>query len=67
MTGTFAFAPVVMEKSMAAFYISVSPRKFDQLLSEQRITPHRFDGKKVYKRDDLDALAAELPEWQVAS
>lgn len=67
MTGHFAFAPVVMEKQMAAFYISVSPRKFDQLLAEKRITPHRLDGKKVYLRNDLDELAAELPEWEVAS
>lgn len=66
MTGHFAFAPAVMEKQMAAFYISVSPRKFDQLLAEKRITPHRLDGKKVYKRDDLDALVSGLPEWEAA-
>lgn len=67
MSINFAFAPVVMEKSMAAFYISVSPRKFDQLVAEKRITPHRLDGKKVYKRDDLDGLVSDLPEWEVAS
>lgn len=59
----FAFAPVIMEKQMAAYYISVSPRKFDQMLAEKRITPHRLDGKKVFKRDDLDALVNTLPEW----
>lgn len=67
MNGSFAFAPAVMEKSMAAFYISVSPRKFDQLVAEQRITPHRLDGKKVYRRDDLDLIVADLPEWKAAS
>ena len=60
------FVPVVMEKADAAFYISVKARKFDQLVSEGRITPHRFDGKKVYKRADLDALADSLPEWATA-
>lgn len=63
----YTFAPVVMEKPMAAFYISVSARKFDQLVAEKRITAHRLDGKKVYKRDDLDAIADALPEWEVAS
>lgn len=66
MNASFAFAPAVMEKQMAAFYISVSTRKFEQLLSEQRITPHRLDGKKVYRRDDLDAFVADLPEWEAA-
>lgn len=64
MTALFAFAPAVMEKATAAYYISVSPRKFEQLLAEKRITPHRLDGKKVYKREDLDTLAASLPEWE---
>ncbi len=67
MTAQFTFAPAVMEKQMAAFYISVSTRKFEQLIAENRITPHRLDGKKVYRRDDLDALVADLPEWAGAA
>ncbi|KQY58905.1 hypothetical protein ASD11_04560 [Aeromicrobium sp. Root495] len=63
MSTHFAFAPAVMEKPMAAFYISVSTRKFEQMIAQGRITPYRLDGKKVYNRDELDELVAELPEW----
>lgn len=48
---------------MAAYYVSVSPRKFDQLITEKRITAYRLDGKKVFKRDELDMLVDRLPEW----
>lgn len=60
------FAPVVMEKSQAAFYLSVSSRKFDDLIAQGRVTPYRLDGKRVFKRDDLDEIARELPEWKSA-
>ncbi|MFO6454479.1 MULTISPECIES: hypothetical protein [unclassified Aeromicrobium] len=52
-----------MEKPAAAHYIAVSPRKFDQLIEQKRVTPYRLDGKRVFKREDLDALVADLPEW----
>lgn len=63
----FSFAPAAMNADMAAFYINVSKRKFDQLLAENRVTPYRLDGKRVFKRDELDALIEALPEWQAAS
>lgn len=50
---------------MAAFYISVSPRKLQQMAAAGRVTRYRLDGKKVYKRDELDLLVSALPEWRV--
>lgn len=58
------FAPALLEKSAAAFYISVKERKFDDFVSRGLLTPYRLDGKKVYRREDLDALADSLPEWE---
>ncbi|MFH7324803.1 hypothetical protein [Aeromicrobium sp. JJY06] len=63
MPGTHLFAPALMEKPTAAHYIAVSPRKFDQLIEQKRVTPYRLDGKRVFKREELDALVANLPEW----
>lgn len=65
MPPQFAFAPAVMEEPMAAFYISVSPRKLQQMAAAGRVTRYRLDGKKVYKRDELDLLVSALPEWRV--
>lgn len=66
MSAHFTFPPALMDKVTAAYYINVSPRKFDELTGRGEITAHRLDGKKVYRRDDLDALAASLPEWVAA-
>ena len=57
------FAPALMDKHTAAWYIGISLRKLDQLQAENRITPKALDGKRLYSRDELDVYARSLPEW----
>jgi len=46
----------------AAFYVGVSPTKFDQLVVDGRMPgPRRIDGRKVWDLRELDLSFEELP------
>ena len=66
MTTHASFAPALMDKNTAAWYLNISLRKLDTLQAQGRITPLALDGKRQYNREELDAYARSLPEWKSA-
>jgi hypothetical protein len=54
--------PRGLRRERAAFYLGVSPSKFDQLRKQGKIpAPKDFFGVAVYCRYELDALFSEQP------
>lgn len=55
---TWAFAPRGLRREQAAFYIGISPSKFDLERKAGKIAPPKplFAGVMVYDRNELDAL-----------
>lgn len=64
MSTRLTYTPVLLTREEAAAYLGdISVRKLDELQAQSRIIPKALDGRRVYHRDDLDALAASLPDW----
>lgn len=56
------FAPALMTRELAAYYISCSLRELDRLREQKIITP-LGDGRRVmYRKSELDAYVDSLPE-----
>ena len=56
------FAPAVMPREVAAYYIGRSLRELDDLRAQGKITAHG-PGKRIYfKKEELDRWISELPE-----
>lgn len=62
------FVPLGMRRELAALYIGVSPRKFDQLVEDGRMPqPKLIDGCVVWDRTLLDICFQALPDRQAES
>jgi len=59
-----SFAPKLMGEEAAAFYLDISIRKLAQLQAQGRLIPKALDNKRGFLRDDLDAFAESLPDWE---
>ena len=56
------FAPALMTREIAAYYISGSLRDLDRLRETKEITP-LGEGRRVkYRKSDLDAYVAKVNE-----
>lgn len=62
-----AFAPGLLQRDEAAFYLNLSTRKFNDLIQRGDVVAVRLDGKKLYRRVDLDELIDGLPEWEATA
>lgn len=58
-----AFAPILLDIELTAFYLSVSTRTVEKLQRLNEIQPRAIGSKRLYYRPDLDDFAANLPEW----
>ena len=56
------FAPKLMSKSLAAFYLSMSERDLDRLRESGHITAVGDSKRVKFLKEDLDAYAESLPE-----
>lgn len=62
---TLPYPPILLSREEAAAYLAqISPRKLDALQAEGRIIPKALDGRRGYLREDLDAFARGLPDWE---
>lgn len=57
------FAPGLLQRDEAAYYLNLSSRKFNDLIQRGDVIAVRLDGKKLYRRADLDELIEALAEW----
>lgn len=56
------FAPRMMTREMAAYYLSISIRDLDVLREQKELTP-KGKGKRVrYDKVELDRVADNMPE-----
>lgn len=62
VTQRFEFAPKLMSKDIAAFYLSMSTRDIDRLRESGHITPVGDSKRVKFLKEDLDAYAESLPE-----
>lgn len=56
------FAPALMTREIAAFYLSMSTRDLDRLRDAGHITAVGDSKRVKYLKKDLDAYADSLPE-----
>lgn len=56
------FAPALMGKDLAAYYISKSPRFIDYLREQREITAYGDTKNPEFKRAELDEWIARRPE-----
>jgi hypothetical protein len=55
--------PRGLSRVMAAYYLNLSPGKFDQLVADGRMPPpKRVDGRKIWDRLAIDAAFDSLPD-----
>lgn len=60
------FAPRMMTREMAAYYLSISLRDLDVLREQKLLTP-KGKGKRVrYDKVELDLIADNMPERAAA-
>lgn len=64
MTVRMSYPPVLFSREDAAAYLGVSPRKLDEYQALSRIVPRDLDGMKRFHREDLDAFASRLSDWE---
>lgn len=64
MSVHLAYPPILLKRDEAAAYLGISTRKLDELQSQGRVIPKALDGSRGYLRDDLDAFARSLPDWE---
>jgi hypothetical protein len=63
-----SFAPRGMRRPAAAYYIGVSPTKFDEMVNDGRMPPPKVaDGCVVWDRTLLDIHFEALPDRQAES
>jgi hypothetical protein len=54
--------PLGLSREDAAWYIGISPSKFDQLVTDGRMpAPRMLDGRRVWNRHDLELSFYDLP------
>lgn len=54
--------PRLLRRERAAFYLDISPSKFDQLVRDKKLPPPKaHHGFKEWDRLDLDAHCDQLP------
>ncbi|MDI2097994.1 hypothetical protein [Ruicaihuangia caeni] len=58
----YQFPPALMTREIAAYYISGSLRDVDELRAMGEITPVGNQKRVKFRKDDLDAYIAALPE-----
>ncbi|WP_066040870.1 hypothetical protein [Herbiconiux solani] len=56
------FAPRMMTREMAAYYLSISLRDLDVLREQKEITPKGRGRRVLYDKADLDRIADKMPE-----
>lgn len=56
------FAPRLMTREMAAYYLSLSLREIDALREQKEITPKGNRRRVLYDKADLDRIADKMPE-----
>lgn len=56
------FAPALMTRELAAYYISGSLRDLDRLRESKEITPVGEGRRVKYRKEDLDAYVAKVKE-----
>ena len=56
------FAPALMTRETAAYYIDGSLRDIDRLREQKKITPVGEGRRVKYRKSELDAWIASLPE-----
>ncbi|MGH8010719.1 MAG: hypothetical protein ACREQ3_27320, partial [Candidatus Binatia bacterium] len=67
VTVRLEFAPGLMTRAIAAFYLSISERQLDELRKADEIIAVG-DGKHVmYTKEELDRYRLSLPERESAS
>ncbi|MBD3778501.1 MAG: helix-turn-helix domain-containing protein [Micrococcales bacterium] len=64
MTARTLYPPILFSTEDAAEYIGIKSTKFNEMQAKGRVIPKDFDGKRMYLRDDLDAFARSLPDWE---
>lgn len=63
MSATLHYPPAALRREDAAAYISISPRKLDDLQRRGEIIPIDVDGIKRYSRAELDRYIDTRPCW----
>ncbi|MCS5715108.1 helix-turn-helix domain-containing protein [Herbiconiux sp. CPCC 205716] len=56
------FAPRLMTREQAAYYLSLSLRDLDALREQKDITPKGRGRRVLYDKQDLDRIADRMPE-----
>ncbi len=56
------FAPRMMTREQAAYYLSLSLRDLDVLREQKEITPKGRGRRVLYDKVDLDRVADRMPE-----
>ena len=64
MVARLSYPPILLRDEDAAEYIGVSVTKLNRLQAAGRIIPKAIDGRRAFLRDDLDAFARALPDWE---
>lgn len=64
MTLYRTYPPILLTDEDAAYYLGISVTKLNRLQAAGRIIPKAIDGKRGFLRDDLDAFARALPDWE---
>ena len=63
---THTYPPYLMSETDAAHYLGISPRSLRALQARGDITPVKaLNAKKAFLREDLEAWATNLPEWEI--
>jgi hypothetical protein len=64
MTTRAYYPPVLLDRERAADYLSVSPRKLDEIQAAGELIPKKHGSKRLYLREDLEEFAGRLPDWE---
>lgn len=64
MTGQLAYPPILMGEEEAAAYLGISTRTLARLQADSIIVPKALGTRRGYLRDDLEAFARALPDWE---
>ena len=58
------YSPALFDRERAADYLSVSPRKLDEIQAAGELIPKKHGSKRLYLRKDLEEFADRLPDWE---
>lgn len=57
------YPPAGFDRDAAAEYLSISPRKLDEVQAKGDLIPKKFGSRRIYRREDLEAFLLKLPDW----